>query len=133
MNPFDALGGRAVVLRLAAHFYEYMAVHERPLAEVHELNPNGAISDRTVERFGRFLIEWLGGPPEYSPREGHPRLRRRHAHIAIDSSMRDAWLRCMQAALNEVQARGDVRQFLDTRFAEVADFLRNAPDPKAGA
>ena len=128
MTPYDALGGREVVLRLAGAFYQHMAKYERPLAEVHELDDTGAISERSVERFGRFLVEWLGGPAEYSPREGHPRLRMRHAHLRIESSFRDAWLRCMQAALNEVGAEGEVRAFLDQRFFDVADFLRNHPD-----
>jgi hypothetical protein len=30
--------------------------------------------------------------------------------------------------MDEAKVRGDVRRFLDGRFAEVADFLRNRPD-----
>ena len=32
----------------------------------------------------------------------------------------------MQIALDEHEVKGQVRAFLDARFAEVADFLRNA-------
>jgi hemoglobin len=39
--------------------------------------------------------------------------------------MRDAWLRCMYTALDEHGVTGEVRTFLDTRFADVADFMRN--------
>ena len=36
------------------------------------------------------------------------------------------WLRCMRAAMDEVVADLEVRAFLDVRFAELAEFLRNA-------
>jgi hemoglobin len=49
----------------------------------------------------------------------------RHARVKVDTGMRDAWLRCMQQALNDVQITGPVRNYLDGRFAEVADFMRN--------
>jgi len=121
-------GSEELVARIARTFYARMAEAEPELARVHELDENGRISERTQERFTRFLVEWLGGPANYSPREGHPRLRMRHAHVPIDSAMRDAWMRCMMFALDQEQVSGDVRGFLDTRFQELATFLRNQPD-----
>ena len=114
-----------LVLDLVRSFYAHMAQAEPELAATHELNDDGTISERTQERFGRFLVEWLGGPQKYSPVEGHPRLRMRHHRVPIDTKMRDAWLRCMQHAMDDVGVTGEVRTFLDGRFAEVADFLRN--------
>jgi hemoglobin len=49
----------------------------------------------------------------------------RHARVPVDTAMRDAWLRCMTAAMDAEQVAGRIRTFLDGRFAEVADFLRN--------
>ncbi len=105
-----------------------MARHEKALAEVHHLDSEGNISEGTQNRFCEFYCEWLGGPATYSPKYGHPRLRMRHAHVKIESSLRDAWIRCMQAAFDKNQISGDVRRFLDQRLFEVADFLRNHPD-----
>jgi hypothetical protein len=34
----------------------------------------------------------------------------------------------MAAAMNDLSVDGELRRFLDARFAEVADFLRNVPD-----
>ena len=126
-SPFDAIGGDEIVRRLATRFYDRMDTDEPALANLHDHDAEGRVSPRTRERFTRFLIEWLGGPALYSPREGHPRLRMRHARVPIDASMRDAWLRCMEGAMDDVGVRGDTRAFLSQRFAEVADFLRNAP------
>jgi len=49
----------------------------------------------------------------------------RHGRVPIGEGMRDAWLRSMSRALDERGVTGDVRGFLDARFAEVANFLRN--------
>lgn len=126
-SPFHRLGGAAAVTRLAEAFYDAMESREPALAKVHRLDEHGRISSETRERFGLFLVGWLGGPQEYMARHGHPRLRLRHAQVPIDTGMRDAWLRCMDHALDQEGVGGEVRVFLTKRFAEVADFLRNRP------
>jgi hemoglobin len=126
-NPFDLMGGRAVVERLAARFYQVMERDEPALAAVHRQAPGGGIDPVVKERFALFLIGWLGGPQEYMERHGHPRLRMRHARVPVDGSMRDAWLRCMERAMDDCQVLGGIRAFLDQRFAEVANFLMNTP------
>ena len=83
------------------------------------------------ERFTLFLIGWLGGPQEYMARFGHPRLRMRHAHVPVDLAMRDAWLRCMRGAMDDCAIAGALREFLEDRFANVADFLRNVAEDEA--
>ena len=77
------------------------------------------------DRFALFLMGWLGGPQDYTMKHGHPRLRMRHARVPVDVSARDAWLRCMKVALDAGKVEGELRAFLDQRFSEVADFLRN--------
>jgi len=73
-----------------------------------------------------FLVGWLGGPQDYIEQHGHPRLRMRHNKVAVNIAMRDAWLRAMTAAMDAEGITGEVRAYLDQRFAEVADFMRNA-------
>ena len=124
-TPYTRLGGSDAVRALAEAFYDAMDATEPALAKLHALDEQGKVSRRSRDRFGLFLIGWLGGPNDYMAQHGHPRLRMRHAHVPVDTSMRDAWLRCMRAAMNARQIEGDVRSYLDARFAEVADFLRN--------
>jgi hemoglobin len=127
-SPFARLGGEQPVRRLSECFYDQMDATEPELARLHELDADGRVSRRSRDNFGLFLCEWLGGPRNYSATRGHPRLRMRHGRVAIDEAMRDAWLRCMGRALDAQGISGDVRGFLDARFAEVANFLRNAPE-----
>jgi hemoglobin len=125
-SPYARLGGEAPVRQLAQRFYDRMDESEPALARLHELDAEGKVSASSREHFSLFLVEWLGGPAHFSATRGHPRLRMRHARVPIGEGMRDAWLRCMAHALDEQGVTGEVRGFLDARFAEVADFLRNA-------
>lgn len=124
-NPYDELGGRGNVAALVERFYDIMEQTEPALAALHEVDAQGRISRRNRDRFGSFLAGWLGGPDDYVRDNGHPRLRLRHARVPIDGAMRDAWIRCMGAAMDQCQVPAPTRAFLRQRFAEVADFLRN--------
>lgn len=125
-TPFDHLGAEGAVA-LATRFYDHMDAHEPALVAVHANDGQGRVAKHTRENFGAFLVEWLGGPKVYSTVHGHPRLRMRHGHVPIGTDQRDAWLRCMNAALDHPSVEPEVREYLQRRFAEVADFLRNRP------
>jgi hemoglobin len=122
------MGGRDAVLALSEAFYDAMEAHEPALTATHRLTADGRIHPEVRARFGLFLVGWLGGPQDYMEQHGHPRLRMRHHRVAIDVAMRDAWLRAMGRAMDARGVSGGLRQFLDQRFAEVADFLRNTPE-----
>ncbi len=130
-TPFDLLGEEAV-RRIATRFYDHMDDREPALARLHTVDEHGHVTPEARERFTLFLMEWLGGPPVYSPVHGHPRLRMRHAELAIDGALRDAWLRCMESALDDVGVAGPLRARLDERFGEVAENLRNLPAREPG-
>jgi hemoglobin len=125
-TPFHQLGGAEKVRAIVERFYAIMHEREPALTALHPQEPDGRVERAMRERFAMFLVGWLGGPDEYVLHHGHPRLRMRHGRVAVNLAMRDAWLRSMAAALDEERVSGDVRRFLDGRFAEVADFLRNA-------
>ena len=125
MTPFEMLGGAERVTALVETFYDVMSEQEPALAELHPCDPDGKVARTPRDRFALFLVGWLGGPEDYVQQHGHPRLRMRHGRVPVSVPMRDAWLRCMTAAMQRHGITGEVRTFLDSRFAEVADFLRN--------
>ncbi len=125
-NPYELIGGEEKVRALVEHFYDAMSDHEPALTALHQCDENGRVDRGSRDRFALFLIGWLGGPQTYMERHGHPRLRMRHGKVPVNAAMRDGWLRSMKKALDTMQVQGNLRGFLDARFAEVAEFLRNA-------
>jgi len=119
------LGGADRVRALVESFYDAMSDHEPALAHLHECDADGRVARGPRDRFASFLIGWLGGPQDYIEQHGHPRLRMRHGHVPVNIAMRDAWLRSMSAALDSEGVTGELRGFLEDRFAQVADFMRN--------
>lgn len=123
-TPYDALGGESVVRAIAAAFYDEMDANPA-YRELRALHDDDDLTESKRVLF-IFLSGWLGGPQLYMQERGHPRLRMRHAHVPITPAMRDQWLGCMAAALDQCDVTGDVRTFLDQRFTHVANFLVNA-------
>lgn len=128
VTPFALLGGAERVQLLVDTFYDVMEQREPELAELHRRDAEGRIAREFRDRFALFLVGWLGGPQSYIERHGHPRLRMRHGHVPVSLAMRDAWLRCMTHAMDELALQGPLRAFLDKRFSEVGDFLRNVQE-----
>ena len=72
-----------------------------------------------------FLAQYWGGPPSYSARRGHPRLRMRHFPFAIGTAERDAWVGHMVDAVRESPARQDDADALVAYFEQAATMLVN--------
>lgn len=124
-TPYDAIGGDARVRELADRFYDHMD-EDAAFKVIRDLHPDDLGESR--EKFFEFLCGWLGGPPLYMQKRGHPRLRMRHAPFSIGDDERDQWLSCMAAAMDDLEVTGELRAFLDARFTQVADFMRNRTD-----
>ena len=124
-SPFKRLGGEGVVRALVERFYDAMTELEPALARLHPCDEQGRVARESRDKFALFFIGWLGGPQDYIAQHGHPRLRRRHAHLPVDDAMGQAWMRCMRKAMDDSGVEPDVKAFLDARLGEVADHMRN--------
>jgi hemoglobin len=120
---YDAVGGEATFRKLVARFYDEVALDGevlRPLYPEEDLGP-------AAERLTLFLIQYWGGPQAYMEQRGHPRLRMRHAPFRIGPRERDAWLRAMRVAVDELDVAEPYRQQLWDYFASTAAHMMNAP------
>jgi hemoglobin len=109
MSLYEAVGGEETFRRLVSSFYQGVA--EDP--ELRAVYPSRDLGP-AEEHLRLFLIQYWGGPAIYNERRGHPRLRMRHVHFAIGEAERDAWLRHMRAALDELALDEALdRQFWD--------------------
>lgn len=129
MNPtptfYDRLGGAARVRALVDRFYDLMDTLDDPdVRALRALHPPSLADSR--EKLYEFLSGWLGGPPIYIEKRGHPRLRARHMPFAINEAGVNAWLLCMNRALDELCAHDeDARDKLKGGLAPLAKHMRN--------
>ena len=72
-----------------------------------------------------FLTQFLGGPPLYSQRYGHPQLRARHMPHPIGQEDAVAWLSCMAKAIGTLDAEESLKDELFKRFVPTAMFMVN--------
>jgi hemoglobin len=126
VTVFEAAGGAATFKKLVERFYA--RVGSDPL--LRPLYPEEDLSNAT-ERLTLFLIQYWGGPDEYSARRGHPRLRLRHQPFAIGQAERDAWLAHMTAAVDSLELAPEVRRALLDYFESTSTAMINQPTPRA--
>jgi hemoglobin len=97
MSFYDAVGGAETFTRLVRRFYA--EVESDP--ELRAVYPSKDLGP-AEEHLRLFLMQYWGGPTTYNERRGHPRLRMRHVRFAIGAAERDAWLRHMRTAMDEI-------------------------------
>lgn len=121
-TPYSLLGGDTGVQRLVNRFYGLM--DEVPEYHgIRKLHPQDLAGSR--EKLYLFLSGWLGGPPLYVEKFGHPMLRARHLPFAIGIAERDAWLACMLQAMEDTEVAEPLRETLLKSFFGTADWMRN--------
>ncbi len=116
---FEAVGGRPFFDDLVGRFYVRVEADER----LRPLYPEDLTESR--RDLAEFLAQYWGGPPVYSDRKGHPRLRMRHAGFTIGQPEKVAWLEAMLAAVDELTPPGEVRQALVDYFEMAATHMIN--------
>lgn len=106
LRPFHMLGGDAALQSLVDRFYGHMDAlpASNPLRAMHaaDLGP-------MREKLFDFLSGWLGGPNRYFQRPDAKCMGSAHAPFSIRKDDAEAWLGCMEQALEDVSAPADFR------------------------
>lgn len=74
----------------------------------------------------RFLTQFLGGPPRYIEKYGHPRMRMRHMPHKITLEAKDEWLKLMRASINELDLTPELKEALYNCFPKIAQHMVNS-------
>ncbi len=121
---YDLIGGEAGVRRLVEVFYDI--VEKEPEGEaLNILHLRGmGVAHSRIEQF-HFLSGFLGGPRLYVEKHGHSNVRTMHEHVEIGPQARDAWLKCMDIAIDRCGIAPDVKAGMMGHFTRVAVALRN--------
>jgi hemoglobin len=116
---FEQLGGDQVLEPLLDAFYNNVYAH--PM-----LSPLFDSEMEEVKRKQRmFLTQFLGGPPLFSMEFGHPMMRARHMRFPITPAHAEAWLGCMEKAMDEIQLTGPLRDYFFERLTQTAYHMVN--------
>ena len=121
-SAYEQLGGTPFFERLAAAFYRNVE-RDAPLRAMYPTDLGEATRSLAL-----FLQQYFGGPDDYSVAKGHPRLRMRHAHLAIDNAARDSWFAAMSAAIDEVSVEQPLRSAMLEYFTTSADWMINTEE-----
>jgi hemoglobin len=116
---YEYAGGTPFFSRLVDAFYAGVAADPvlRPMYPDDLAGPKARLTG--------FLVQYWGGPTDYSDARGHPRLRLRHAPFVVDQRARDAWLAHMTAAVAASGADDAVATALLDYFAPAATAMIN--------
>jgi len=120
---YDALGGSAGCHKLSEMFYARVA--RDPILST--LFPGHLKC--TIDAFAAFLVQFLGGPSEYSERRWWLSLHESHLRFKIGRQERNAWMKRMSATLDDLPIEEPLRSALGSFFQQSSAFLIN--DSKA--
>ncbi len=141
---YELLGGDATFQRLAEAFYRRVEA-DALLRHMYPKNLWGHGGLRKIDgaeatdygmcspvgTLAAFLAQFFGGPPRYSDEKGHPRLKMRHVRFRIGQAERDAWLKHMCAAIEEVGIEEPAASVMRQYFDKASTFLINVPTEEA--
>ncbi len=116
---YELIGGEAPVKAMVAAFYT--AVARDPI--LRPMYPDDL--GESERRLYLFLVQFFGGPREYSDERGHPRLRMRHFPFPIDMRARDHWLAHMLEAIDAAAIPEPARSRMREYFERSSAFLIN--------
>ncbi len=123
-NQFKAAGGIEGCMKLANDFYDVMETLPEA-KKILFMHPTDLAVSR--EKLGLFLAGYLNGPELYEEKYGPIKLAQAHAHLAIGTPEKEAWLLCMEKALEKQDWPQEFKAFLLTRLQTPAERCRNRP------
>ncbi|TQS75803.1 globin [Ornithinibacillus gellani] len=119
---FEAIGGFDAIDRLVTAFYKRVGKHPK----LTPIFPDDLTETARKQRM--FLTQFFGGPKLYSEEFGPPMLRRRHLPFEITPTRKDAWLECLQQALEEVNIEEPYRTAIFEKLTMTAHHMMNTPE-----
>ncbi|MYS82457.1 globin [Embleya scabrispora] len=120
---YEAVGGEETFVKLVHRFYQ--GVREDPL--LRPMYPEEDLAG-AEDRLRMFLVQYWGGPRTYSEQRGHPRLRMRHSPFEVTEEARDAWLRHMRAAVDDIALPAEQENILWDYLVYAAQSMVNRLD-----
>lgn len=115
---YQAAGGLEGITQLVDDFY--LAMDSLDEAKViRAMHPADLTESR--RKLTYFLSGWLGGPKLYSQNYGGIIIPKAHEHLPIGHNEAEAWLACMQQAVDQQSYAADFKGYLMTQLRVPAE------------
>lgn len=120
-SSYQAAGEEAGLRKLSTDFYNLMDT--LPEAETIRKMHKEDLSLMT-DKLTLFLSMWLGGPRHYIEKYREANMPRAHMHLVINEAERDAWLLCMDQAIDRQNYNNDFKEYLKAQLRFPAEMIR---------
>ncbi|MGB1586845.1 MAG: group II truncated hemoglobin [Thermoplasmatota archaeon] len=122
---YRAAGKIEGLMKLASDFYDYMD-QVPDAAVIRKMHPSDI--DDTKKRLAYFLAGWLGGPRLYDQSYGPINIPDFHKHLPIREAERDAWLLCMNKAIDDQDYDESFKHYLLEQLRFPAERIRQVSE-----
>lgn len=122
ISPYELIGGEQTLRKLVKSFYARVRKHP----DLFPIFPGNW--EETERKQYMFLTQFFGGPALYSEEFGHPMLRARHMPFPVTPQRAEAWLSCMQQALDDIKLQGEIRDYIWNRLVQTAHHMINSQE-----
>lgn len=120
-TSYKAAGEEEGLRALSVDFYNIMdTLPEAKLIRAMHKEDLSLMTDKLT----LFLSMWLGGPRKYIEKYGNANMPQAHSHLIINESERDAWLLCMDKAIDQQEYPNDFKEYLKNQLRFPAEMIR---------
>ena len=120
-NSYKMAGGLAGLIRLVDEFYQNMDEFSSS-KKIRDMHPGDLTDSR--QKLAYFLSGWLGGPKLYSEHYGSINIPAAHKHLSVGHKESEAWLYCMQKAVENQSYQDDFKVYLMKQLRVPAERIR---------
>lgn len=120
-SSYQAARGLAGISKLVGAFYDQIdsAPEARKIRAMHP-----ADLSLTRKKLTFFLSGWLGGPRLYAEHFGSINIPTAHCTLPVGEEERDAWLFCMEKALQQQDFEAEFKGYLLAQLRVPAERIR---------
>lgn len=120
-NSYKAAGEEEGLRQLSADFYYFMdsLPEAKTIRDMHATDLT-----ESTEKLALFLCGWLGGPRRFQEKFGPIHIPRAHSHLNVGKAERDAWLLCMEKALEKQDYTDEFKKYLMKQLFVPAEKIR---------
>jgi len=121
---YEKMGGEDPLKKLVETFYDIIET-DIDGKLIHDLHLKGHGMNHTRVAQFEFLSGFFGGPKYYIERNGHSDIRQIHKHVEVGHAAVQAWLLCMEKAIDQNGFEMSIKQAMMKTFTHAAEIARN--------